>query len=296
MSNFVIFQYPEDGAFVVDSRLVADYLEINHSDWMQNIIRKYQTQTEQSFGILRFENGEIKGRGQPEKFAWLTEEQALFYITLSKNSPKVVECKANLVKAFIAYRQALRQKGVLVQPHSTVYIRRLENMADHKVPDHLWTTFREGAELLILVEKQYKVPVEEMDLCDGSIGRHWSQYRQPKNSDGDVHPQPWAYAVGEYIHVFRDKRGPRPCRAYDYSEIKYFKVWLREEYIPKHLPQYLVDKYGKRAVRQIYEEQGLLNEYILQITEEKRPSLKQEEMYEIFLASREAIANRYLLE
>jgi hypothetical protein len=45
---------------------------------MQNIIKKYQTQTEQSFGFLRFDNGEIKGRGQPEKFAWLSEEQSLF--------------------------------------------------------------------------------------------------------------------------------------------------------------------------------------------------------------------------
>jgi hypothetical protein len=296
VTDFVVSQFSDDGSFVIDSRLIADYLEINHSDWMQNIIKKYQIQTEQSFGSLRFDN-EVKKRdvgATVEKFVWLTEEQALFYITLSKNSPKVVECKANLVRAFIAYRQALRRSGVLVQPHSTVYIKRLENMADHKVPDDLWTTFREAAEILLLVEKQYKVPVNQLDLCDGSVGSRWRNYRLTRDDNGKS--KSWLCEVGEYIHKFRDQRGERICNAYKYSEIPYFKAWLREWYMPIHLPEYLVEKYGKRAVRQIYEEQGLLNDYIMQITEEKRITPKQDEMYDLFLAAREAIANRYLLE
>lgn len=308
MTDFLVSQYPGDGAFVIDSRLIASYLEIGHSDWMQNTIKKYQPQTEQAFGVLRFENGKpetgSKG-GRPEIFVWLTEEQALFYITLSKNSLKVVECKANLVKAFIAYRQALRRKGVLFQPHTTVYIQRLENMADHKVPDHLWTTFREGAEILLLVEKQYKVPVNDMDLCDGSIGSRWRNYRiakdadgrNLKDSDGNLVFQSWCSSVGKYTHKFRDRRGEQDnCNAYQYSEIPYFKAWLRDIYVPIHLPDYLKEKYGKRAVRQIYEEQGLINDYVLQLTEEKGKAPKEAEKYEIFLAAREAIANRYLLE
>lgn len=285
-----------DSELVVDSRLIAQELEINHSDWMQNIIKKYQTQTEQSFGSLRFEN-EVKKRevgATTEKFVWLTEEQSLFYITLSKNSPRVVECKANLVKTFIAYRQELRRRGVLFQPNSTVYIQRLENMADHKVPDHLWTTFRESAEILLLVEKQYKVPVNNFDLCDGSIGSRWKNYREEK--DGDGNPKSWLCDVGKYTHKFRDKRGTRDdCNAYQYNEISYFKAWIRDIYVPIHLPDYLVGKYGKLAVRQIYEEQSLLNDYIIQLTEIKRTTANQQEQYELFLAAREAIANRYLL-
>lgn len=307
MTDFLVSQYPGDGAFVIDSRLIASYLEIEHSDWMQNIVKKYQTQTEKAFGSLRFDN-EVKKRAvgaTVEKFVWLTEEQALFYIALSKNSPRVVECKINLVKTFIAYRQELRRKGVLFQPHSTVYIQRLENMADHKVPDHLWTTFREGAEILLLVEKQYKVPVNDMDLCDGSIGSRWRNYRiakdadgrDLKDSDGNFVFQSWCSSVGKYTHKFRDRRGEQDdCNAYQYSEIPYFKAWLRDIYVPIHLPDYLKEKYGKRAVRQIYEEQGLINDYVLQLIEEKRKAPKEAEKYEIFLAAREAIANRYLLE
>jgi len=221
MSEIVVFEHPQDNFLVVDSRLVAARLGINHSDWIQNTIRKYQEAAEQAFGVLRFENGKpetgSKG-GRPEVFAWLTEEQATFYMTLSKNTPTVVECKVELVKAFFAARQLLRRQGV-VRQHSTVYIRRLENMSDHRVPDHLWTTFRESAEILLLVEKQYKVPVDQMDLCDGSIGHHWSQHRWTEESIGKGQLKNWAREQGEYIHKFRDNRGLRPCNAFQYSEL-----------------------------------------------------------------------------
>lgn len=294
MVEISVVEHPEDGALVVDSRLIAEQLGIEHESFMKTI-KKYQTQTEQAFGILRFEIGEIKGRGQPESFVWLNEEQATFLTTLSRNTPEVVECKRQLVLKFSQAKRLLRQRGIYEQPHTTVYIRRLENMTDHNVPDHLWTTFREGAEILLMVEKQYKVPVSQMDLCDGSIGSHWSQYREPKDCMGERKLKDWASQAGEYVHKFRDKRGPQTCKAYQYSELPIFRAWLRDEYIPKHLPQYLVDKYGKRAVRQIYEEIGKLDEYILQLTEEKRLTPKQDEMYEIFLAAREAVVNRYLI-
>lgn len=94
--------------FVVDSRLIAQELGVNHSDWYSNIIKKYQTEIEQEFGSLRFDN-EVKKRqvgATTEKFVWLTEDQSYFLITLSKNTPQVIKCKANLVKAFSLARKA----------------------------------------------------------------------------------------------------------------------------------------------------------------------------------------------
>lgn len=284
MSDLIVSQ--ADGVLVVDSRLIAEELGVNHSDWYQNILKKFQPYAEQSFGILRFENGEIKGRGQPEKFAFLTEEQASFYMTLSRNTPEVVELKARLVRAFFEARRLLLGLGVSAPQTTTVYIQRLQNMADHIVEDDVWTTFREGAEVLLKVETEFRVPVSKMDLCDGSIGKHWSNYRQQNG---------FSSLPRKYIHRFNDQRGDREANAFEYSELPIFRKWLREVYTPVHLPEYLVDKYGKRAVLQIYEEQKQVSDHILKLTEEKRTAPKQEELYQVFLAARDAMSpSRYL--
>ena len=99
----------KDGVLVVDSRLIAIELGIKHGDWMRNVVAKYKSQTEQAFGFLRFEHGEIKGRGQPEKFVYLTEEQAIFFMTLSRNTERVVQCKIQLVKAFSEAKKLLEK-------------------------------------------------------------------------------------------------------------------------------------------------------------------------------------------
>lgn len=156
---------------------------------------------------------------------------------------------------------------------TSIYIERLENIRDHRIPDSMWTTFREGAEVLLLVEKEMQVPVDQMDLCDGSIGRRWSEYRKGK---------PWVTEDGWYTHTFRDQRGSRLCKAYDLSELRYFRAWLRDIYIPQYLPEYLAVKYGKLACREIYERLGDLSEYVLEATKMKRSTSSQQEKYNAF--------------
>jgi hypothetical protein len=170
--------------------------------------------------------------------------------------------------------------------HTTTYIERLENVRDHLIPDELWTTFREGADVLLLIEKDMKIPVNQLDLCDGSIGSHWSKYREK---------QDWAKDVGSYIHVFRDHRGEREARAYDYSELPRFKKWLRETYIPYHLPKYLVDKYEKLAVRQVYEEINGVTDRVREVTEVKRMTPQQVQAYEDFQVLRKQFLGRDFL-
>jgi phage regulator Rha-like protein len=82
MNNLISITQQGD-TLVVDSRLIAERLGVGHSDWYRNVLLKYQTETEQALGILRFKNGEIKGRGQPKKYCFLTEDQATFLMTLS---------------------------------------------------------------------------------------------------------------------------------------------------------------------------------------------------------------------
>jgi phage regulator Rha-like protein len=307
MSDFIVSTH-SDNVLVIDSRLIAQELGIEHPSFVETI-RKYQKQAESAFGTIRFETGSSQmpdGRinPKPQQYYLLTEEQATFYMTLSRNTPEVVELKIKLVKAFSDAKRLLSNLGVAQQQTTTVYIQRLQNMSDHNIADDVWATFREGAEILLLVEKDYRVPVSQLDLCDGSIGHHWSQYREEigidrlKNIDGSyVEDENGKHIKTKksYIHRHRNQRGNLPANAFDLSELPIFKKWLREMYVPTHLPKYLVDKYGKRAVRQIYEEQRKLTDYILEITEEKRSAPKEEEKYQIFLAARDAISNRKFL-
>ena len=170
-----------------------------------------------------------------------------------------------------------------LKPHTNVYIERLSNMSDHKIADDLWMIFREASELLLLVEKDWQVPINDYDLMDGSIGKRWMSYREGK---------PWTKTVSEYQHKFRDTRGSKPANAFHVDEWQYFKAWLREDYVPNYLPAYLIYKYGKQAVRQIYLENGCLTNQILEITEIKRLTLKANQQYQDFLLAREQLLGR----
>lgn len=81
-----------------DSRTLAEQLGNDHDNVIQ-LLKKYPADFKQ-FGILRFETGVIKGRGQPEQFAHLNEDQCYLLLAYSRNTAKVRALKINLVKAF----------------------------------------------------------------------------------------------------------------------------------------------------------------------------------------------------
>lgn len=61
------------------------------------------------------------GFGHPTRYAVLTEQQATFLLTLMRNSPRVVEFKKSLVKAFFHARSLLQNDYFsLVQQHSNL--------------------------------------------------------------------------------------------------------------------------------------------------------------------------------
>ena len=44
----------------IDSRVYCrDIIQVDHGDWMSNVIKKWQSLIEQRFGQLRFENGYV---------------------------------------------------------------------------------------------------------------------------------------------------------------------------------------------------------------------------------------------
>jgi len=88
----------------IDSRLLAQHLGIQHESSVKTLTAYADDFRE--LGILRFQIGEIKGRGQPERYALLNEDQAYLLLTYSRNTKRVRDLKVKLVKAFAEARQA----------------------------------------------------------------------------------------------------------------------------------------------------------------------------------------------
>ena len=105
----------KDGILVVDSRLVADKLEISHKSFHETI-RTYLPKYEIEFGAVPAETATRSdgntGGNQPI-FYWLTEQQATFLMTLSRNTEPVVKAKASLVLAFEKARGAVGKQTEL---------------------------------------------------------------------------------------------------------------------------------------------------------------------------------------
>lgn len=95
-SHITLTQYK--GEAHADSRVLAEQLGNQHESVMKTL--KAYPADFKTFGILRFEIGEIAGRGQPEQYALLNEDQCYLLLTYSRNTPIVRALKINLVKAF----------------------------------------------------------------------------------------------------------------------------------------------------------------------------------------------------
>lgn len=98
-----------------DSRQLAEYLDLQH----ESIVKLLNIHRDafESLGVLRFEIEKLsEGQsGRPQRFALLNEDQAYFLLTMSRNTPRVVALKLELVKAFRSTRTALAayQEGTL---------------------------------------------------------------------------------------------------------------------------------------------------------------------------------------
>jgi hypothetical protein len=87
----------------ISSQIIAERLGIQHENAI-SLVRDYQQDFE-ALGILRFETGEIRGRGQPTKHAMLNEDQAYLLLTFSRNTERARALKVELVRAFRLARE-----------------------------------------------------------------------------------------------------------------------------------------------------------------------------------------------
>lgn len=102
-----------DNVLVVDSRLIAAELGIQHKNFLATI-DKYLPEIEEDWGAVAFETREFKtaqGNTSSERYAYLTREQADLLMTFSKNTEPVRRCKRGLVKAFASAKQIIGLQG-----------------------------------------------------------------------------------------------------------------------------------------------------------------------------------------
>ena len=108
---------------VVDSRLIADELGIQHKNVLATI-KKYSSEI-QEFGHLAFQTQTVTnsaGAKNAVVFCYLNEDQATYLMTLSKNTEQVRRCKRVLVKSFSEAKQVIKT----VIPQQNDQIRELE--------------------------------------------------------------------------------------------------------------------------------------------------------------------------
>lgn len=111
------------GELVVDSRLIAERLGIEHRSLLRTI-EKYLDRL-QAKNQVRFEIHMVKlpqGGTKQQKYAFLDERQATLLMTLSRNTDQVLDCKEALVDAFQKAKQIIRT----VIPAQNDRIREIE--------------------------------------------------------------------------------------------------------------------------------------------------------------------------
>lgn len=105
MSELIVVNV--NGENRVDSRIVAKHMGLDHEYFKENL-EKYQKELEQ-LGLIRLETGAVKNPGSRgvkyQKYIMLNEDQTVFAITLSRNTPEVVQAKLDITIAFSKARK-----------------------------------------------------------------------------------------------------------------------------------------------------------------------------------------------
>ncbi len=99
-----------DGVDVVDSRLIAMELGIQHSSFYK-LIKENKDDIEDAFKPIDFKSIGKKGTRTYAEFAYLSENQATYLMTLTRNTKQVKVLKLKLVLSFDKAKKVIQQQG-----------------------------------------------------------------------------------------------------------------------------------------------------------------------------------------
>jgi len=110
--HYIMFEIQNiDGELVVDSRLIAQEFGILHNS-LKDTINDNATDIEEDFGVIRRESKPSFTSNQNETVYFLTEDQATYIMTLSRNTPQVKKAKRNLVLAFTKAKKIIQDQQI----------------------------------------------------------------------------------------------------------------------------------------------------------------------------------------
>jgi phage regulator Rha-like protein len=136
-ANLLKIHHGDNDALLCDSRDMAMHLGIEHKSLLETI-RKHQTHIESYFERVTFKTSNVampnNATRKDVSHALLTEIQATFIVTLSRNTPRVVEFKATLVTSFYRAREAM-QAVQLGSIGKTTAKAKNDNLTDDWVQD-----------------------------------------------------------------------------------------------------------------------------------------------------------------
>jgi prophage antirepressor-like protein len=183
----------------------------------------------------------------------LTVYESGFYKLVCRSSKPAAERFQDWV--FNEVLPCIRKHGTYPAPRSqptTVvaigncpYTKRMKFVDSIKavMPRNHWCVFLEGYQALARAQElmaAIAVPMGDLDLMDGSMGKTYSNYREGKAWAG---PR----VRFEYNYPQGDPRGKVFPWAYPMAELQHFRVWTDEVYWPTKFPPYILNKFKDDA-------------------------------------------------
>ena len=280
MSDLSVFEH--DGELVVDSRLVAPRLGIDHNSFIKTI-EEYQPLMEKAFGVVRFQiEKPRKGSkgGRPQRYALLTENQSMLAMSFSRNTPQVVQAKVELVQKFSKAKELLLQRQKRAEHVPYWYERMRIALSDTEQPLQVgyFCVYREMMDFFCELENRFNYIISDIDretgkhlVPDVSIGQRFNKFlrcddemptiarrrflgsgeavdfRQPGRRKDD-----W-FSGGKdfqeilmYNHVYPESSHGifqvHPAKSYPDRYRDIFRYYLQEYWIPDFCVPYLTER------------------------------------------------------
>lgn len=162
----------QNDCLVVDSRLIADELGIEHRALMQTI-KKYLDRLERKEPVT-FKMDVVKrpqGGTYEVSYCYLNEYQATLLMTFSRNTEQVLDCKEKLVDGFEKAKQIIKE----VIPAQSGRIRELELELELTKAKTYYMDRRDairlihGSEVLALLDGRPDIVIEKVEKVTETI-------------------------------------------------------------------------------------------------------------------------------